>query len=179
MSTTSAGTRDELFYGAARREVGLQDPAQQWALLPCRVGAQRALPEPRPDSGRAAPGPARVHGRHELVRYGQVPIAVLLASAPDAAAMVAQAVLGPVLALPAVEYDILLGTLRMWFGEQGATSVAAAKLHVHRNTVRYRLRRLEDLTGRNLSQPTGIAELHLALEATRILHLQGAPANGA
>jgi hypothetical protein len=116
---------------------------------------------------------------HELVRYGQVPIAVLLASAPDAAAMVAQAVLGPVLALPAVECDILLGTLRMWFGEQGATSVAAAKLHVHRNTVRYRLRRLEDLTGRNLSQPTGIAELHLALEATRILHLQGAPANGA
>jgi DNA-binding PucR family transcriptional regulator len=82
--------------------------------------------------------------------------------------MVVQAILGPVLALPAPERDVLLDTLRMWFAEQGATSVAAGKLHVHRNTVRYRLRRLEELTGRSLSQPTGSAELHLALEAVRI-----------
>jgi hypothetical protein len=107
-------------------------------------------------------------GSQELVRYEQAPIAILLASAPDAAAMVAQAILGPVLALPAAERDLLLDTLRMWFAEQGATSVAAEKLHVHRNTVRYRLRRLEELTGRSLSHPTGTAELHLALEATRI-----------
>jgi hypothetical protein len=107
----------------------------------------------------------------ELVRYEQVPVAVLLASAPDAATTVAEAFLGPVLALPAVERDMLLGTLRVWFDEHGATSAAAAKLHVHRNTVRYRLRRLEDLTGRTLSQPTGVAELHIALEAARILHL--------
>jgi PucR-like helix-turn-helix protein/diguanylate cyclase with GGDEF domain len=111
-------------------------------------------------------------GTHELVRYEQVPVAVLLASAPDAAATVAQAVLGPVLALPAAECDILLGTLRTWFTEHGATAVAAEKLHLHRNTVRYRLKRIEDLTGRSLTQPTGIAELHLASEAARILILQ-------
>jgi len=113
-------------------------------------------------------------GSRELVRYEQVPIAILLASAPDAAIMVATSILGPVLALPAAECDILLSTLRMWFDEQGATSVAAEKLHIHRNTVRYRLRRLEDLTGRSLSQPAGVAELHLALEAARIHHLRGA-----
>jgi len=44
-------------------------------------------------------------------------------------------------------------------------------LHVHRNTVRYRLRRVEELTGRDLTQPIGVAELHLALEAARILQL--------
>jgi hypothetical protein len=109
----------------------------------------------------------------EIIRYGKVPIPVLLASAPDAATMVAQAILGPVLALPAAECDVLLSTLRMWFTEQGATSVAAEKLYVHRNTVRYRLRRLEELTGRNLTEPTGVAELYLALEAARILHLEG------
>ncbi len=119
----------------------------------------------------ATTGPAS----REVVRYGQVPIAVLLASAPDAAALVAQAVLGPVLALPTSECELLLGTLRMWFAEQGATSAAAEKLYVHRNTVRYRLRRLEELTGRSLSQPTGVAELHLALEAARILHLPAVP----
>src|SRR6266536_883597 len=111
---------------------------------------------------------------HDLIRYEQVPIAVLLASAPEAATVVARTILGAVLALPAAECDILLATLRTWFAAQGATSNAAAKLHVHRNTVRYRLRRLEELTGRSLAQPTGLAELHLALEATRILHLHGA-----
>jgi DNA-binding PucR family transcriptional regulator len=69
------------------------------------------------------------------------------------------------------EGDILLTTLRVWFAEQGATSAAAARLHVRRSTVRYRLRRVEELTGRSLTRPTGLAELHLALEATRILHL--------
>jgi DNA-binding PucR family transcriptional regulator len=62
----------------------------------------------------------------------------------------------------------------VWFAEEGATSVAAAKMHLHRNTVRYRLRRLEELTGRSLGHPTGISELHLALEAVRILGLRGA-----
>ena len=127
-----------------------------------------ALRQARLACATATPG-----GPH-LVRYEQVPIAVLLASAPDAAGVVAQAVLGPVLALPAIEADVLLGTLRTWFAEQGATSVAAEKLHVHRNTVRYRLRRVEELTGRSLTQPVGIGELYLALEAARILHLGGA-----
>jgi hypothetical protein len=116
----------------------------------------------------ASAGPAGVG----VVRYSDVPVAVLIASAPDAAAGVARAVLGPVLALDPPERDVLLDTLRMWFAAEGATSAAALKLHVHRNTVQYRLRRLEELTGRSLIRPTGVAELHLALEVTRILHLQ-------
>ena len=121
----------------------------------------------------AAPSP------HGLVRYEDVPIAVLLATAPDAAATVASRILGPVLALPEAECDNILSTLRVWFAADGATSVAAEKMHVHRNTVRYRLRRLEELTGRSLAQPTGLAELYLALEATRILRLHGEKQPGA
>jgi hypothetical protein len=108
-----------------------------------------------------------------LVRFEDVPIAILLASAPDAATGVAQAILGPVLALPAGESEVLLGTLAAWFVDDGATSSTAERLHVHRNTVRYRLRRVEELTGRSLTRPTGIAELHLALEAARIAQLGG------
>jgi len=114
------------------------------------------------------------------VRFEQVPVAVLIASAPDAAASLARAILGPVLALPTPECDVLLTTLHVWFAEHGATSSAAERLHVHRNTVRYRLRRIEDLSSRSLVQPTGIAELHLALEAVRILRPQpGASRTGA
>jgi hypothetical protein len=107
------------------------------------------------------------------IRYEQVPVAVLLASAPEAAALVASSILGPVLALPEAECESILSTLGVWFADQGATSAAAARMHLHRNTVRYRLRRLEELTGRSLGQPTGVAELYLALEAARILRLRG------
>jgi len=110
-----------------------------------------------------------------VVRYEQVPIAILLASAPDAATVVAQAILGPVLALPPADCEMLLGTLAAWFADDGATSATAARLHVHRNTVRYRLRRVEELTGRSLTRPTGIAELHLALAAARATTDRGAP----
>jgi len=115
-------------------------------------------------------GAAGDPGDHAVVRYEQAPIPILLASAPDAAAVVARSILGPVLDLPEPDSTVLLSTLRVWFAERGATSSAAAKLHVHRNTVRYRLRRVEELTGRDLTDPAGIAELHLALAATRIPH---------
>jgi DNA-binding PucR family transcriptional regulator len=38
---------------------------------------------------------------------------------------------------------------------------------VHPNTVRYRLRRLEERTGRTLSDPRHVAELSLAFEVDR------------
>ncbi len=141
--------------------VGLSAPYDSLDQTPAAVRQARLA------YATAAPGST------EPVRYERVPVAALLASAPEAATTVAQAILGPVLALPAVECDVLLGTLRAWYAEQGATATAAAKLHVHRNTVRYRLKRVEDLTGRTLTEPTGIAEMYLALEATRILQLSG------
>lgn len=44
---------------------------------------------------------------------------------------------------------------------------AAAALFCHPNTVRDRLRRLQEQTGRSLSEPHGIAELTLAFEVDR------------
>jgi hypothetical protein len=113
---------------------------------------------------------AAARGAPEPIRYEQQPIGVLLASAPDAGSNVAQAILGPVLALPASDRDILLETLRTWFAEKGSVSAAAARLHIHRNTVRYRLRRLENVTSRSLGDPKAIGELYLALES---IHIHG------
>jgi len=139
--------------------VGLSDPYEHLEQTPAALRQDRLA--------------CATAERHAVVRYRQAPIGVLLASSPDAAMMLAQSILGPVLALPAIECDLMLGTLRAWFDENGATAAAAEKLHVHRNTVRYRLNRLEGLTGRSLSQPTGAAEVYLALEAAEILRLGG------
>jgi DNA-binding PucR family transcriptional regulator len=43
---------------------------------------------------------------------------------------------------------------------------AAETLHVHHNTVRYRLARVEELMGRPLKDPATIASLYIALAAS-------------
>jgi hypothetical protein len=136
--------------------IGLSDPYADLGHTPAALRQARLA---------AATVPA---GARDIVQYGRVPIPVLLVSAPDAAVALARGILGPVLDLPPAERDTLLDTLGIWFAEEGATATAAGRLHIHRNTVRYRLRRLEELTGRGLTQPSGVAELHLALQAVRV-----------
>jgi hypothetical protein len=57
----------------------------------------------------------------------------------------------------------LTATLRAWLDHQGEVSRVAAELHVHPQTVRYRLRRLRELFGKALESPSGRFELALAL----------------
>jgi hypothetical protein len=45
---------------------------------------------------------------------------------------------------------------------------AAARLHVHVNTVRYRIRRVEQLTGRDLDSMNDRVDLHLAIQAANL-----------
>ncbi|HWU23854.1 MAG TPA: helix-turn-helix domain-containing protein [Nocardioides sp.] len=125
----------------------------------------RARQQARVACAAATPGAVAV------VRFEQHPLAVLLASSPDQARQLAEAVLGPVLALPGEDRDVVIETARTWLAVGGSTSTAARELHVHRNTVRYRVRRLEEVTGRDLAQPVDAAELYVALECARILGL--------
>jgi DNA-binding PucR family transcriptional regulator len=76
-------------------------------------------------------------------------------------------VLKPVLDLPGLERTRLLHTLESWFSAGGSATATAERLYVHPNTVRYRLRRVEELTGRSLSDPRAVADLGAALLATR------------
>ena len=127
--------------------------------------APEARRQARLAAGAAAPA------SREVVRFDQQPLAVLLAGAPDQATLLTDTVLGPVLALPADDREVLLFTAHSWLANNGSTSTAARELHLHRNTVRYRLRRLEALTGRDLAKPVDAAEVFIALEAVRILGL--------
>jgi DNA-binding PucR family transcriptional regulator len=61
--------------------------------------------------------------------------------------------------------DRLLTTLEAWLRHRGRTEAAASALHVHPQTVRYRLARLRDLFGARLEDPDGRFELELALRS--------------
>lgn len=102
-----------------------------------------------------------------VARFDDNPLAMVVAAAPAEAAQLVEVVLQPLLDLPAAERARLLETLECWFAAAGSAADAAQSLFVHPNTVRYRLRRIEELTGRSLSDPRTTADISAALLAVR------------
>ena len=75
--------------------------------------------------------------------------------------------LRPLLELAEPERGRLLETLAAWLDHQRHTPGIAAQLHVHPQTVRYRLSKLRELLDDRLETPDGRFELELALRARR------------
>lgn len=67
--------------------------------------------------------------------------------------------------LDPVRREEYLRTLLAFFDAAGDVGAAASALYVHPNTVRYRLRRLQEITGLDLTDPLQrfVAELQLRL----------------
>lgn len=59
----------------------------------------------------------------------------------------------------------LVRSLRAWLSRHGQWDAAAADLGVHRHTLRYRMRRVEELLGRSLDDTDVRMELWLALRS--------------
>lgn len=80
----------------------------------------------------------------------------------DAAALVAfcSRVLGP---LTKEKNSELRRTLEEYIRSHGSQSAVSRNLYLHRNTVRQRLRRIEQLTGAELDDPEARLKLQLAL----------------
>ncbi|MCS3778697.1 PucR family transcriptional regulator [Tsukamurella ocularis] len=109
-----------------------------------------------------------VPGTATTETYGQSALPLALAHSPAAARELRNAVLGPVLALPEADRDALIATVRAWFDCGGSLVATAEQLHYHRNTINHRLRRIEQLTGRDRSDPRAAAELYAAVLADRL-----------
>jgi sugar diacid utilization regulator len=71
--------------------------------------------------------------------------------------------LGPLVAYDEQHRAELLPTLREFLACSGSWNACAAKMYVHVNTVRYRIRRIEELTGRDLSSLDDRVDFFLAL----------------
>ncbi|WP_084727729.1 PucR family transcriptional regulator [Rhodococcoides yunnanense] len=110
---------------------------------------------------------ARVDGPG-VTRFESVPVPVLIASNPGSGRVAAEQILGRLLDLPESERASLLGTLEAWFQAKGSTTDAADRVHYHRNTVLYRLRRIGELTGRDFLDPVHAAELYVGLRAYQL-----------
>jgi hypothetical protein len=84
-------------------------------------------------------------------------------------AVLAERRLAPLSGLRTGPRRLLADTLLTWLQLDKNASEVAARLHVHPQTVRYRLRQLDRLFGPALRDPTQRFELELALRAERAL----------
>ncbi len=102
------------------------------------------------------PGVATVQADEHLVEM------IVLADHEMAEALLARS-LAPLADLPASERERLIETLAAWLAHQRHTPSIAAELHVHPQTVRYRMAKLRELLGDALERAEGRFELQLAL----------------
>lgn len=136
--------------------IGVSDPCPpdelSAALADCRHArliAQRR--EERP----------AIAGRHDAGSYEHL----LGLAALDARRAHRSHVLGPLLEHDAAHGSELAHTLDAFLRQCGVLERAARELHVHVNTLRYRLAKIETLTGRDLSSMAARVDFFLALES--------------
>jgi purine catabolism regulator len=78
-------------------------------------------------------------------------------------------VLGPVLAHDRARRSDLIRSLRIWLAQDRRTERAARLLSIHKHTLQYRLRRVEQLTGRDLTRVQDTVDMWLALRALEMV----------
>ncbi|MGB8405661.1 MAG: helix-turn-helix domain-containing protein [Mycobacterium sp.] len=106
----------------------------------------------------------------ELVcAFDDAPLAFAAVSAPEVMSRIEESVLGGLNDLPDEERAILVETFQAWLDAGGSANGAAAAIFCHPNTIRHRLHRIEERTGRSLARPRDVAELCLAFEIGRRL----------
>lgn len=102
-----------------------------------------------------------------LVTIDQVLPEALLANSPDLVERLTVVAFGDLFTVPPNERRTMLDTLGALIDSNGSAKHAAQQLHCHRNTVLYRLHRIEAVTNRRVSDPHDRMLLALALLALR------------
>ena len=139
-----------------RLTVGVSGPAESVTALPGALheaGSAQRLAALRGTSAVSVVTSDEV-ASHELL-LATVPASVLRSFR--------ERLLGPLLAYDDQHRAELLPTLREFLACSGSWNVCAARMYVHVNTVRYRVRRIEELTGRDLSRLDDQVDFFLAL----------------
>jgi sugar diacid utilization regulator len=153
----SVGTR--LAAGVGRQCTTINDYARAAAEAEMALEIARARPSP-----------------NEIVTRSELGICGLLVASTDAGELISMVigVLGPLLAADARSGSDYVHTLRVFHACHRHVATAAEQLHVHVNTLRHRLRRIEELLGVDLADADTRFMLELALRVHETVQPAGA-----
>lgn len=104
-----------------------------------------------------------------VVRWDDHLLALLLTHDTTLVTAMARSHLAPLTRLRDQQRERMAETLLAWFETGLNANEAAERLHIHPQTVRYRIRRMEELFGPRLRDPARRFELELVLRARRLL----------
>lgn len=104
-----------------------------------------------------------------VVRYGEDAASPFLPRTLDESRAIVRHILGPLLEYDAEHDAPLVASLRTYFACNRSLKGTSEALHVHKQTVIYRMRRVEELTGRRLGRMEDIVDFWLALRALDLL----------
>lgn len=147
---------------AHRLELWLGEPAQpvaevlaggRWpSSLRAAVGtpqrARRGFTQTHAEAEAAAQVLLRSAGTRHVIDYADVELLSLLTADFDRAAAFVRRTLGPI-AVQDTRSEELRETLAAWIDCSGSIAATSQRLYLHRNTVSYRLRQLDELLGQH------------------------------
>ncbi|WIX88653.1 PucR family transcriptional regulator [Amycolatopsis sp. DG1A-15b] len=148
-------------------ELSIVEPLLRAKRIVCGIGDPGPRDEAAQSARYAVEVAARRTGRVAVVPAGEVDVhELLLAGTPDGLrAALRRRVLGPLLAYDAEQHTDLVHTVRVFLECSGSPTRAAKELHVHVNTLRYRIGRAGELLGADLTEFTDQLDVYLALRA--------------
>jgi purine catabolism regulator len=134
------------------------------------VSDRIAVPSRVPDAAQEACWALAVAtaSGQRTVHYGDESMTLPPRTPPEARVLVSR-ILAPLIRHDAQHGTDYVATLRVFLQADRSWRDAAAELHVHRQTLGYRLRKIEQLTGRGISRTDDIAQWWLALRARDLL----------
>jgi PucR family transcriptional regulator, purine catabolism regulatory protein len=164
--------RDRVLYvvlpdGAAQAHL-LAEPGEPVRAVGCsgRIGGAGRLSDAAQEASWAL-GAAEAQKR-ALVRYGDETALLLPRGATEAEILVSR-ILGPLIRADAAHGTDYVNTLRVVLDHDRSWLRASAELHIHKQTLGYRIRKIEQLTGRGLARTEHLAEWWFALRAHDLL----------
>ena len=187
----SAASERRLHLGLGRRSIPhllLRRAALLYALMPVtdhtldvlnqRLGGEAifgvsdplSLPSRAPVAVREATWAVRVAvtTSSQISRFADATVFPVLRD-PEEARVVVDRVLGRLLAYDVAHSSDMLLTLDTYLRHERSLVRTAKELGIHRQTVVYRMQRIEEITGRRIADTAAIAEFWLALRARDLL----------
>ncbi|MBN6033415.1 PucR family transcriptional regulator ligand-binding domain-containing protein [Amycolatopsis sp. 195334CR] len=153
-AATRALSTVEPALAADRVLVGVGGPAALTGVRGAVEEAVHALEVGANREDRVAVVPGEEIGVHRLVLAGV---------SDELRTALRRRVLGPLLDYDAAQHSDLVHTVRVFLESSGSPAVAAKALHIHVNTLRYRIGRASELLGLDLTDFTNQVDVYLAL----------------
>jgi hypothetical protein len=142
-----------------------------------QVDSPELLPQGVRQAERAIDLGLRLGRAGQPVRYDELGIYRLLCTIGDMQHLMGYArdVLGPLLDYDTEHRTELVRTLSVYLRHHGSHKQSARTLHLHTNTVAYRVARIEAITGLDISNPDDRLVAHVAV---KIIESQGSAGDG-